>query len=834
MVGAGTTGVLVQTHAQGLSLASTYYFRVVAKNEAGGAPGAVRSFTTQPAGGSLVLLDGRAWELVSPPPGGAGATAQITPPSTDGEVIQASENGGAFTFLTIGATEPNPAGNADESQILSVRGSDGGWSSKDIASPHELATGASHGTGQEYRFFSPDLSVGLVEPLGTGATGTEAAGATLLSPAASERTVYLHADRPLSPEPSVAGGFAEAVLESGYKALVTSKPGYANVFPEGMKITGEAPREYPNFEGASSDLRHVIVGSTIPLTLQTPAGKTIEPGEFGLWEWNAGKAPREQLQDVNVLPNGEQSRSAGLGTRNEDNARGAISADGSRIAWSARYQGIMDVFVRDVSREQTVLVDEIEEGAAGYTGRGENEAEFQFASSDGSRVLFTDEAQLTTNSTASFGENYLYECRIVEVEEAGNKVLRCKLTDLTVDPGGHAGVEGIVDVGSEESTTIYFQARGKLTSKPSAFGAEAKAGEPNVYLMHYNGETGKWEEPVFIATLSQRDQPDFVRGGGSVQDLAGKTSMVSPDGRYMAFMSELPLTGYDTRDANSGERDEELFLYDSGSGRLVCVSCNPTGARPVGVVDKAGPFLADPEHVWNGGEGGGEPERWLAASVPSWVNFESTFARYQPRYLSDSGRVFFDSPDVLVPQATNGLMDVYEYEPAGVGSCSVASATFSERSNGCVALVSSGSSGEESAFLDASESGNDVFFLSSAKLVGADAGSALAVYDAHVCTSGSPCGSETSSSLPCTTADACRAAPAPPPSVFGAPGSATFTGAGNVPPVPTPTVAPKHAGRSKQAGRCGKGRVRRHGKCVRVKGKRKGRARKAGHGRAGR
>ena len=46
---------------------------------------------------------------------------------------------------------------------------------------------------------------------------------------------------------------------------------------------------------------------------------------------------------------------------------------------------------------------------------------------------------------------------------------------------------------------------------------------------------------------------------------------------------------------------------------------------------------------------------------------ESTYARYQSRYLSDDGQVFFDSADDLVPQATDGLMDVYEYEPAGVG-----------------------------------------------------------------------------------------------------------------------------------------------------------------------
>ncbi len=72
---------------------------------------------------------------------------------------------------------------------------------------------------------------------------------------------------------------------------------------------------------------------------------------------------------------------------------------------------------------------------------------------------------------------------------------------------------------------------------------------------------------------------------------------------------------------------------------------------------------------------------------------------YQSRVLSDEGRMFFDSADALVPQDTNGKEDVYEYEPR------VASAELCACRSGCVSLISSGTSGEESAFLDASESG---------------------------------------------------------------------------------------------------------------------------------
>ena len=36
---------------------------------------------------------------------------------------------------------------------------------------------------------------------------------------------------------------------------------------------------------------------------------------------------------------------------------------------------------------------------------------------------------------------------------------------------------------------------------------------------------------------------------------------MSPNGRWLAFMSEEPLTGYDNRDEITDKRDYEVFLY---------------------------------------------------------------------------------------------------------------------------------------------------------------------------------------------------------------------------------------------------------------------------------
>ncbi|MGH2881078.1 MAG: hypothetical protein ACRDK4_15900, partial [Solirubrobacteraceae bacterium] len=170
------------------------------------------------------------------------------------------------------------------------------------------------------------------------------------------------------------------------------------------------------------------------------------------------------------------------------------------------------------------------------------------------------------------------------------------------------------------------------------------------------------------------------------------------------------------------------------------------------------------------------------------------------RYLADTGRVFFNSRDALVPRDVNGTWDVYEYEPPGVGGCTAASSSYSERSGGCVNLISSGAAAEESGFLDASatggrdaeehEGGGDVFFLTAAKLVTGDRDSALDVYDAHECTTASPCLPQAQATPPaCETEASCRPAPSPQPAIFGAPASATVSGPDNL----SPTLPAGHA-----------------------------------------
>jgi WD40-like Beta Propeller Repeat len=778
---------------QGLAPATLYHYRLVVVSEPKvGEPETFYSpdhtFTTQESGSGLVLPDARQWELVSPADAhGAsfGAIAEIG-------LIQASTAGDALTYHGS-PTESGVEGNGiEETQILSVRGTHG-WSSRDIATSRSTPEPAPLAHGTEYRFFSNDLSHALTEPWGPFTSL-----APHVTPPDTEHTIYIRNDATCETDPATC-----------FEPLVTGAPGYADV-PEGTKFGGNplAPQGEVTFMGATPDLSHVILS-----------------GPGGLDEWSAGKPPAEELQRVGFLPaseGGGAAVSAALASQSSSMGRGAISNDGSRVIWSgsagrAGEAGRINLYLRDMARHETVRLDAVQPGAS---GSGNVQPSFQYASGDGSLVFFTDEQRLTSDAGASEGKPDLYECAI----SAGPGELKCDLTDLTPEtPAGQADVLGVSGA-SEDGSYVYFVANGVLA--PNAVQGTC-AGESyplpthrcNLYLRH-GGIT------TLVAVISEEESPDY--GGGS-RFLSRLTARVSPNGRYLAFMSSRSLTGYDNRDARSGVRDEEVFLYDALANRVVCASCNPTGARPLGVeVNKLnGGLVAGNSVWWRSGEEGGEERDWLAANIPGYTPAGNGADGHQSRYLSNEGRLFFNSSDALVPQDVNNNEDVYQYEfPAGAttsgsDSCTTASSTFSERSGGCVSLISSGTAPGESAFLDASENGDDVFFLSGEKLVAQAPATSVSVYDAHACTAASPCVSTPVAAPACTTADACRSAPSPQPSIFGSPSSATFSGVGNV---LAPAAKPKAKPKSKPK-KCRKGFVKKKGKCVKAKKS----AKKAGH-----
>jgi hypothetical protein len=785
-IGSGETAVqVVPESIQGLAAGTVYHYRVVAVSEleVGGVSEAItfdgpdQTFTTQSAG-SFMLPDGRQWEMVSPPDKhGAG----IESLNFLSGVVQVAAGGGAISYKASAPTESAPQGDLSGGvQVLSTRG--GGnqsagtssWSSRDITSPHASGTGKSvGGAGEEYRFFSEDLSQAVVQPFGSFLPCVSAQGATqpCLSPEASEQTPFLHGLQAGAYTPLVTGCPAKPAHCEPAVEEHADVPAGTVFTDEALEREGSSNNQVafgPHFRGATPNLSHIVLQSArydeVPLTETSPVAN-----EGGLYEYSAGR-----LALVSVLPDGVPVHPAievdlALGELSQEreflNAQHAISADGSRVVFSTNPQAneTTHLYLRENALQPqspieagkcTIASDactvQLDSGLAGS-------AEFQTANSETTEVFFTDG-----------GDLYEYDVKQGRL--------------LTLTEG--AEVQGSVLGASEDGSCLYFVAKGKLAQG-------ATPGQPNLYLLH-DGAIG------LVAVLSGEDEHDWQ------QHLAEMPARVAPDGEWLAFMSQRRLTGYDNLDASSGEPDQEVYLYHAGSGgagSLTCASCDPTGARPTGAEFRPtetliGSSPIEGEHVW------------IAGSVPGWLNYEHYGAIYQPRYLSDSGRLFFDSPDALVPLDVNGTQDVYEYEPEGARACSAASTSGSEvfkpvhafevegvkseEGAGCVALISSGTSSEESIFLDASASGGDVFFMTAAKLAPQDYDTSYDVYDAHECTSEAPCPVASVPPPECDTEASCKSSPTPQPNIYGLPSSAVFSGSGNVTPAhPAPVVKPR-------------------------------------------
>lgn len=738
----------ISLHIQGLKPSTSYHYRLVVSQGGEAFEEPDGTFTTQTGDGEgLVLPDGRVWELVSP----ADKKAALITPGESGRywLTQAAEDGSGITYTVNESLGEGTIGHIFTAQALSRR-TTYGWRTQNVSgrgglTPEGESTGSLFGADEYWTLFSSDLSLGVLE---------QGAAPTVQTPEAIRRTLYIRS--------SSTGVFNPLETKTGVPAAA---------------LNGSEP---PYYYAATPNLSYVLFGSyyaltpaseSAPAAVEEPCRESCDLGEdMNIYEWHEG-----QLQLVNVFPNGTTKPFAWAGNALMNTPKGemiakSISDDGRFVVWhfGELFQHKMNnLFVRDMVEGRTMKI-------------GGPQARFETMSDDGSKIFYVETEEI--QDKGANGDLYVFNTA-TDTEK-----------DLTADHGAgekSAGVQNAVLGASGDGSYIYFVARGVLATG-------AVGGRDNLYVAHE--AEGRWTT-TFIASLSQEDEQTW--GGDSGREGAHEDpwevdSEVSPNGRYVAFMSNSPLTGYDNRDAVSGQRDEEVFLYDATSNKLVCASCNPTDARPAGVFDDGKEdLLADSQLAWSHHGSSGE-DHWLAGSLVGWNNTKNR-ASYKPRYMMDDGRLFFDSPDALVPQDTNGFEDVYEYEPPGVGNCAQEGAGYSPVAEGCVNLITSGQASAESVFMDASETGDDVFFVTPQKLVGGDYDNTYDMYDAHVCGAAVPCNVPPASPPECTSGDSCKAAPSPQPTLFGPAPSATFKGIGNISPQASrPVVESKPPSRAKQ------------------------------------
>jgi len=739
-----TAGVILE----GLEPGTTYHYRFVAQSSGGGPvfgedpdgkggpeeasfeKGVERTFTTFAAadpplncpaneafrnGPAAELPDCRAYEMVSPLDKQNADVALWIP--RGGSFPQRIEiNQGATSgdrfTFTSSAAFANPGSAPYLSQYLANR-SDQGWASESISPPRTEPPLIADALTNEFHGFSADLCMAWFRHNSVS---------TLAKEAIAKYPNLYRRDNCSEPR--------------SYEALSTAKP------------PNQPPEDYLDLlaNGSSADGTHAIF--TANDSLLPPDTPALAEQELLLYEHTP-----EGLRFVCYLPSGNPSQqgcAAGTAAGEEPGGiksilHNAISADGSRIFWTAfdGGPGIGDnpgapgqIYAR-IDGAQTIKVS---------GSKAADPAWYWTAADDGSKAIFEFDAGPL--------KDQLYE---FDVESQAATLIA-------------KGVERPMGA-SEDASRLYFSSTDDLDS-----GGPASAGAHNLYLYEAGEGGGSF---TFVMALAAEDIGGSDSAPAPVDEVPyQRAARVSADGLHAAFASVVSPTptGYDNLDAVSGEPVQEVYRYDALENELVCVSCNPTGARPVGEdIDSAGTF-------------------WAAARIQGWEAL-----LHAPRVITEDGsRVFFESHEALVARDTNNAWDVYQWEEVGSGSCKEGDASFSEASGGCVDLLSAGKSPADSTFFDADASGEDVFIGTQSSLVGADYG-LNDVYDVRV-----GGGFPEAVSVDICEAEACQNPPPPPPEVT--PASAAFDGPGNV-------------NKGKKPRRCKKGmrKVRRDGRarCVR-------------------
>jgi len=319
------------------------------------------------------------------------------------------------------------------------------------------------------------------------------------------------------------------------------------------------------------------------------------------------------------------------------------------------------------------------------------------------------------------------------------------LSRSSVNPGT---VETVVGA-SDDGRYVYFTCDGQLVP------GEPPADLAGLYVWHDGALAyiGKLVDAGEALNNSPRATYDFPS--------AMEAARLSPDGRHLLFTTTDD-AGFSGREGFAGydhAGHRELYVYSADTNRLACASCNPSGRA------------ATVDALINVRDGAGNSE----------VTSKLSHA------LADDGRrVFFTTAEALVPEDTNGVLDAYEYEVQ----------------TGSVHLISGGTDPSPSYFVDASNDGNNVFFVTRQRLVGWDVDDSFDLYDARV-NGGFP--EPTPAATPCA-GEACLGQSTPGPALVQIPTSGV-RGAGNL-----HGKLRKHHARHR---RCRRGHVLRH-----VRGKR--------------
>ncbi len=546
------------------------------------------------------------------------------------------------------------------------------------------------------------------------------------------------------PAVAFASGYTEALFTAPFKEapLDETSTEFGNVYrlnlesgdvslaalPDSGPLTSSMDQYGTFIAGVSENGAHVLfqTAGRLPTAPGTP--EDTEPESVSAEELYDRTGGHTYL--VSVLPDGSIPPNGVLGQNASPEypglSYGAVSPDGSNVVFEVKGACGNECVARVYLRENDSRTIELAGGAHGgaFAGR----------SADGSKV-FTGGIVTTTGVAGQYQLGGLYEYDVA----SGTT------TTITAD--------GQLVASSADGSRVYY-----LVEEESVYGSGMKNANPGLYLWE-----GGRSKP--IPNAGGFASSAVNNSGWSPFTYQNNLAVATPDGASLLFLDTAKLTSYNNfgpRCKNEREDPEpgncaEAYVYNASTGAVTCVSCNPTGAPPLGNAS----LLAF----------GGESNYFSDPNVDP-LQPPSSSGEISP----DGSRVFFETTDALVPQDTNGLPDVYEWE------------------NGRIYLISSGEGINGSQFSGASGTGDDVFITTVDRLAPQDDENSTEIYDARV-----DGGFPYRPFSPGCDSGQCQGPQTPAPN-FGPPASATFVGLGN-PVAPVTAQAVRAKAKAKFKGR---------------------------------
>lgn len=745
--GAGNRPVVVTQRLEGLLADTAYHYRLVAENFVDQAAGSPVEFTTRPDTAGPPGLEGRGYEMVSPPykVGGQGVGEWYTGIDSHEPVGFSAYDGERFLLTGLLGVVLVDGAYSFGSDAAFAQRTGSGWQTAPAVTRrahcrHRSRTVTPIGSNQ-------DLSVTLWDSNGGRLRLFEEMCEWPDNPSIYARDELGRWETlgPTDPAQGIAPLGERVVLADGSGVVGSSSlRGLAGPDDPGLASLPGTSHVY-RFDFAAGGLSDSFPGLMDRSVVNVCEGGTVVPQRLA-----SGLASERGCADGELV----DLRGGTLGGLNDIANERAVSRDGGRVffmspdpRFGANNNPCSGTGAATACPPQLYVRQRMPDG--GFVTRWISRSEvagqeasllapvsFEGASWDGDKVLFRTTAPLTADdpngATPGSGpvtsgtpdplsaDLFVYDMPDdPAADPADGELTRISAgptgdADVNVTSEGDEGRSGAVRFVSDGGSRVYFASAAPLEgvdvpgSGTVAFaaGERSSADAVNLYLYDANGQgADRWR---FIARLP-RTSP--VGGCASVQSgassglgagqLAGELRFVggncvrgSADGSFIVFWTDGRLTG-DDPDSVSGD----IYGYDADRDELTRLSAPQGGA--------GGSYPCAP--IWSSARCYGDPGFGRSKPGALALSVAST-----PSVAGDR-LAFFESRSRLVPADTDDAYDVYQWR------------------NGELSLISTGKSEGDGAFYQGNDrSGDSVFLSTRDRLTWQDVDDVVDVYVARV------------------------------------------------------------------------------------------------------